>query len=51
MSDMPMEFVALDIQAIKREVSYWLDKKDESGVAQLIVKEDKTQGARGRGFI
>uniref|UniRef100_UPI001CDCD836 hypothetical protein n=1 Tax=Pseudomonas huaxiensis TaxID=2213017 RepID=UPI001CDCD836 len=51
MSNMPMEFVVLDIQTIKHEVFYWPDKKDESGVAQLIVKEDKTQRARERGFI
>ncbi|MCU1724487.1 hypothetical protein [Pseudomonas sp. 5P_5.1_Bac1] len=51
MSDVSMEFEVLDAQTIKHEVSYWPDKKDESGVAQLIVKEDKTQGARGRRFI
>ena len=44
MSDMSMEFEVLDAQTIKLEVPYWLDRHDESGVARLIVKEDKISG-------
>ena len=51
MSDMLMEFGVLDIQTITLEVSYWSDKKYESGLARLIVKEGNTRGTRGRGFI
>ena len=32
---------ALDFHAMELEVSYWPDKSDESGVARLIVIEDK----------
>lgn len=34
----------LDFHALELEVSYWPDKSDESGVARLIVKEDKIEG-------
>ncbi|MDR0281242.1 MAG: hypothetical protein LBJ37_25545, partial [Paucimonas sp.] len=34
----------LDFRALELEVSYWPDKSDESGVARLIVKEDKIEG-------
>lgn len=34
-------FGAFEVHAIELEVSYWPDKSDESGVARLIVKEDK----------
>ncbi|MDG9886364.1 hypothetical protein N7650_26415 [Pseudomonas sp. GD04058] len=41
----------LDFHALELEVSYWPDKSDESGVARLIVKEDKIDGKRGWGFL
>ncbi|MFD2640554.1 T6SS effector BTH_I2691 family protein [Pseudomonas japonica] len=34
----------LDFHALELEVDYWPDKSDESGVARLIVKEDKING-------
>lgn len=41
----------LDFHALELEVSYWPDKSDESGVARLIVKEDKINGRQvGRGL-
>ena len=42
---------ALDFHALELEVSYWPDKSDESGVARLIVKEDKIQGWQGWGIF
>ncbi len=41
---------ALDFHALELEVSYWPDKSDESGVATLIVKEDKIADQQGLGF-
>lgn len=41
----------LDFHALELEVSYWPDTSDESGVARLIVKEDKIDGRQGWGFI
>ena len=37
----------LDFHALELQVSYWPDKSDESGVARLIVKEDKISGQQG----
>ncbi|WP_318531824.1 T6SS effector BTH_I2691 family protein [Pseudomonas huaxiensis] len=34
----------LDFHALELEVSYWPDKSDESGMARLIVREDKIAG-------
>ncbi|WP_240160367.1 hypothetical protein [Pseudomonas bharatica] len=40
----------LDFHALKLEVSFWPDKSDESGVARLIVKEDKIRDPQRWGF-
>ena len=37
----------LDFHALELEVSFWPDKSDESGVARLVVKEDKISGQQG----
>ncbi|WP_175651487.1 T6SS effector BTH_I2691 family protein [Pseudomonas sp. Marseille-P9899] len=37
---------APDFHALVLEVSYWPDKSDESGMARLIVREDKISGWR-----
>ena len=42
---------ALDFHALELEVTYWPDKSDESGLARLIVKEDKIKGWQGWGFL
>ncbi|NNJ14526.1 hypothetical protein CSV86_004310 [Pseudomonas putida CSV86] len=41
----------LDFHALELEVSYWPDKSDESGVARLVVKEDKISGQQGWGIL
>ncbi|MCU1732955.1 MULTISPECIES: hypothetical protein [unclassified Pseudomonas] len=46
LSTMSMNFEVLGKQTIKFEVSYWPDKSDESGMARLIVREDKITGWR-----
>lgn len=47
-----IEFLGtLDFHALELEVSYWPDKSDESGVAKLIVKEDKIDDQQGLGFL
>ncbi len=46
LSTMSMDFEILDIQTIKFEVFCWSGKSDESGMARLIVREDKISGWR-----
>ena len=40
----------LDFHALELEVSFWPDKSDGSGVARLIVKEDKIRDQQRWGF-
>ena len=44
MIDRSMALEVLDTQTIKFEVPYWPDRHDESGVAQVIVKDDEISG-------
>ncbi|MFD2640550.1 hypothetical protein [Pseudomonas japonica] len=41
----------IDFHALELEFSYWPDKSDESGIARLIIKEDKIPRRVGRGLI
>lgn len=43
-------FGFLEINAFELQVSYWPDKSDKSGFAQLFVREDKFKGQARRGW-
>ena len=44
-------FGHLEVHGLELEVSYWPDRSDETGVARLILKEDKIKGRQGGGLV